>query len=198
MALDDILAAIRTETEAEIAAIRSMGEARAAAAVARAKEEASAIEAAAAASMDGVASHRRDRIVNRARLEADRMLRTAAEEVYAETVAEAERRLVAIRHTPEYGRLLGDLLEECLAVLPDARTVRVERSDRELIEGLLAERRIHNLAVASDLKTAGGVVLATGDGRRVVNTFESRRARAERYLRRIAVETIPTLTGDRR
>lgn len=195
MALDDILAAIRTETEAEIARIRCDGEARIAEVKAHGAEEATAIEAEAASAMDAAASGRRDRIVNRARLEADRIMRSAAESVYVEAVAEAERRVAGLSGDAAYAPLLADLLEESLAVLPDARIVEVDPRDRELVAGLLAERRLHHLDVAPDLSTAGGVAVATGDGRRVVNTFEARRVRAERHLRRIAIETIPALNG---
>ncbi len=193
MALGDILAAIRSETEVEIARIRSDGEARIAALLERATSEAAAAEEEAASAMDAAAAHRRDQIVNRARLEAERMVRRAVEEVYVDTVEAAEGRIGALRAGDGYEALLGDLLEECLAVLPDARVVEVDPADEALVDRLLADRGIHHMRVDPCLTTAGGVALSTRDGRRVINTFESRRARAERHLRRIAIETIPAI-----
>ncbi len=193
MALGDILAAIRSETEVEIARIRSDGELRIAALLERAEAEAAAAEEKAASAMDAAAAHSRERIVNRARLEADRMVGRAVEEVYVDTVEAAERRIGALRAGDGYEALLGDLLAECLAVLPDARVVQVDVADEALIDRLLADRGIHHMTVDPCLTTTGGVALSTGDGRRVINTFESRRARGERHLRRIAVETIPAV-----
>ncbi len=193
MGLDGILDAIRTETAAEITVIRRTGEERRATLLARALSEAEAAESEAAGARDAAASRRRDRIVNRVRLAADRELRAAGESILQEAIVAARDRIAALHGTRRYASLLWGLLDECLAVLPDARIVETDPRDAHLVHRLLEEHRIHHLTVGGSLVTDGGVVLAARDGRRVDNTIEARVRRGERYLRQIAVESIPPL-----
>jgi V/A-type H+-transporting ATPase subunit E len=193
VALDGILTAIRREADAEIDEIRRRGEAERRDLLARAHAEAAVLEEEAACARDERAVRRRDRIVNRAKLMADRELRAAGEAVYQDAVSGAERRLAAFRGTPRYSELMTGLLEESLAVLPDARVLEVDERDTDLLGTLLERRRLHQLEIAPSLHTAGGLAVVTGDGRRVDNTFESRVRRSERYLRQIAAASIPLL-----
>lgn len=193
MGLDGILDAIRTETAAEIAAIRRKGEERRAALLERAQGEAQAAESEGARARDAAARRRRDRIVNRVRLAADRELRAVGESVLQDAIAAAQGRIAALRGTPRYASLLWQLVDECFAVLPDARIVETDPRDAELVQQLLEEQRVHHLTVDGSLATGGGVVFAARDGRRVDNTIEARVRRGERYLRQIAVESIPPL-----
>ena len=61
---------------------------------------------------------------------------------------------------------------------------------------LLAGAATDDFVVDAALRTAGGLELATVDGRRSVrNTLESRTWRADRALRSLAVAEIPALSG---
>jgi vacuolar-type H+-ATPase subunit E/Vma4 len=193
MALGDILEAIRAETAAEIAQVDRAGEASCAAVHTAAATEAAEAERLAAGARRTAGERAHDRIVNRARLAADRQVRAAAEEVYQEAVAAAGRRLAEVRNGPEYAGLLATMIQECIAVLPDARYLEVDPADVALTREIIDRERLHQLRIEPRLTTDGGLVLATDDGRAVVNTFEARLRRADGYLRQLAAELIPAL-----
>lgn len=195
MALEDILVAIRAETDDEIARIRAESDAAVATIAARAREEAADVERTAAASMGDQAAHERERITNRARLEADRDLRAATEEIYLGLRSEVASRLAFARESPGYPALVSRLLDECRSILPGARTVRVDPDDEKLTRGILKAAGCDGFVVDPGLASLGGVELVTGDGRRVDNTLDSRMERGERHLRSLALEMMPELRG---
>lgn len=195
MALEDILVAIRAETDGEIARIRAESDAAVATIAGRAREEAAAVERTAATSMGDLATHERERITNRARLEADRGLRAATEEIYLGLRSEVASRLAFARDSPGYPALVSKLFDECRSILPGARTVRVDPDDEDVMRGILTAAGCDGFVVDPSLASLGGVELVTGDGRRVDNTLDSRMERGERHLRSLALEMIPELRG---
>ena len=182
MTLADLLAGLRSEAEAETALLE-----------AETLEQANRIRAAALAE----ASVLREQIVLAAeddiRKEADRRraaarlavaasVRVAREELFLDFRTTVSRRLDELREDERYPAVLRALLEESLAALPAATSLRVDSRDERLARQLLAERGV-KLELAASLKTAGGLELADGRERVVRNTVEERVANAEAVLR---------------
>lgn len=188
MALADILAAIRRETEDEIARVRAVAaddiaaiEAEADAAVAAAQEEA-------AHGRDQAAQANADRIRNRALLAADRRLREAEEQVFQRALDQVRARLQDLTSTGRYRLVMETLVAESREMLPNAAILRVAPEDAELAGSLAAP--FGNWIVEPSLDGGRGVELATNDGRLVRNTLEDRVARAEPHLRRLLAQQV--------
>ena len=197
MALGDILAAIRSEADAEISRIRAETADQVAAILDRARAEAKSAEEAATASLDDDAAQQRARIVNRADLVVERRLRAAAEEIYVEMRDEVSLRLAQERDAPDYQDLFRRLFDECRAVFPDARIVRVDPADEDLAFRMLAEIEVEGFSIDPSLASMGGLELVTEDRRRSVrNTLEARTERADRLLRSLAGTMVPALYGE--
>ena len=194
MALADILAALAAEADEEITRVETevseqMEQLRRAIG-----EDARLAEKEASAELDDDAARQRARIVNRARLVVDRRISAAVEEIYQELEAEVQRKLAEVRRQDDYPELFRQLLEECRSVLSDGRVVRIDPADRALCHSVLERTGGEGFVVDAGLESAGGLELATTDGRRSVrNTFESRMWRADRSLRSIAAAAVPPL-----
>jgi vacuolar-type H+-ATPase subunit E/Vma4 len=128
--------------------------------------------------LDGEAERRRAL----ARLSAAAAVREAREEAFREFLAEVREHLAALRERAEYPSLLRALIRESTTALPDATVLRVDPRDERLASALV-ENLDAELNVVAVLTTAGGVELASGDGRTVRNTVEERLANAEPALR---------------
>lgn len=178
MALDHLLSAMRADADAETARLERESREESARILAAAEREARALERdrahRAAAELDAEVHQRRAL----ARLAADRVHASGLEQLFEETVESLHRRLPALRDSPGYPRLLGELVHESRDALPAARVVRVDPRDEALVRELAGE-----LTVRPDLRTAGGVELLTDDGRRMRNTLEDRLEAAEPELR---------------
>jgi vacuolar-type H+-ATPase subunit E/Vma4 len=184
--LEDILAAIRADTDAEIVAVLE-----------RARDEVSSIEAqagidgetAAEAIMEAAeeaARHEADRIVVHARSTAERRLADAVEDEYQQALARLKELLAELRRTPRYRAVLQVLLEEALHRLPDVTVVSVDAADGSLIDELLRIRDGPMPNIDTSVTSIGGATVSTGDGRSVHNTFETRIQRADGLMRAIA------------
>ena len=196
MALEDILAAIRSNADTEIARIRSESDAAVETIVAEARAASRAAEQEAASSLDAEAEDQRARIVNRARLIVDRQLREAAESIYIEITDEVVAQLSQLRSTGRYREVFTTLFDECIAVLPEARVVRIDPVDVDVARSLVEAQDVDGYVLDSSIETIGGLQLVTADGRRQVgNTFESRFERADRPLRSLAASVVPALGG---
>jgi len=195
MALDDILAAIRDETEQQIEVLGAEAQARVATILDRARAESADVETRETHARDRLAQRDADRTINQARLVVDRRLRETRENIYREANQATAARLAALRDSSDYPDLLGRLLDESRAALPRGTTVRIDAADAAVMEQLLRQRGAASSVVA-DLQTMGGLELDTGDGRRVANTLETRLARAEPQLRSLAGSMIPDLRSE--
>lgn len=181
----------------EIGRIRSETAEAAAAALETGRSEAASLEETAAASLDDEAAQQRARIANRAHLAVERRLRAAAEEIYVEMRDEVSRRLATVRGSPGYQDLFDRLFDECRAVLPDARIVRVDPADQDVARRMLANLDLDGFSIDPGLVSMGGVELATEDRRRCVrNTLEARTERGDRALRSLAATMVPALQGE--
>lgn len=193
MALEDILGAIREEAEAEARRIVEEARHRGAALLADARLQAEAEADRLSHGRDDAAEVAARRITSRAHLETARARRTARESVYGEALARASTQLADLRARDGYEEVLGRLIDEAFAVLPDAAVAQVDPSDVEL-----ARRRIAALGSSARVEPAavawGGIVLSS-DGRTVQNDLCSRLQRADYHLRFIAGDMFPPLRG---
>ena len=197
MALADIVAALEAEADEEITRVETEASEQMEQIRRTTRNRARLAEREASSALDDGAARRRAQIVNRARLVVERRVHAAVEEIYQELTADVERRLAEVRDQEDYPHLFRRLLEECRSVLPDGRVVRVDPADESLCHRVLARVGCEGFAVDASLESAGGLELATIDGRRSVrNTFESRTWRADRSLRSLAAAAVPPLRGD--
>ncbi len=192
MAIDDILAAIRSDAEREIALVRRAAAKTRRAIAAAAEDAARRVEGEARARADEEAvreAEREERALRRALEGEHRALR---ERVFASLFEELDVRLAAARERGDYAILLRRLWADALAALPTARRAHVDPRDRELATALASAS---GLELVADLHTAGGVVLDDGLGSRAINTLEARRAAGGDALRTLAAQLEPTLAG---
>ena len=197
MALEDILAAIRADTDAEIADL-----------LARARDEVSAIGEKARADGERVrvdiiraaedsARREADQVVIRARTEVQRCLALAVENEYRRTLDQLREELNDLRSTCRYRAVLDGLVGEALERLPQANVVLVDPRDTSLAADLVGGRDGSAPLVEGSLSTMGGVSVATDDGRCVHNTFEVRMERADGVLRTIAARNTTAIGSTR-
>ena len=189
MTLVDLLAGLEAEAAAETARLEAETREEADRIVEAARAEARALGEQAARA--GESELRREAEQRRAlaRLAAASALREAREEAFREFLAELRARLVALRDGASYPAVLRELIGESLTALPAATTLRIDPRDETLAAKLLAGLDA-GLQVVAALETAGGVELASGDGRTVRNTIEERIANAEPTLRLLFGETL--------
>ena len=190
MALADILDAIRAEADAEIATIVGRADEECSTLLAHARAQAGTERGRLARSRDAAAERQADRIVNRARLEADRVLRSEVEELYVRTRDAASQKLGSLRGTRCYEEILARLIRECCLALPEATKLRVDPADEQVAHSILAGDDRMDLKLEATLQTTGGAWVSGENGRVVRNDFESRLARADDLLRLIFAETI--------
>ena len=190
MALADILEAIRAEADAEIETIVGRADEECSTLLEHARAQAGTERGRLARSRDAAAERQADRIVNRARLEADRALRFEVEELYVRTRDAASEKLGSLRGTRCYEEVLARLIRECCLALPEATTLRVDPADEQVAHSILAGDDRMDLKLEATLQTRGGAWVSGENGRVVRNDFESRLARADDLLRLIFAETI--------
>ena len=182
MTLVDLLAGLEAEAAAETARLESDTRAEADRIVAEARAEADALRERAARAGESELQREGEQRRALARLAAAAVVREAQEQAFQELLAEVHRRLGALRERRDYQAVLGALVRESLAALPDATVLRVDARDEKHATELLGELDL-KLHVVAALETAGGVELEHADGRAVRNTFEERLANAEPELR---------------
>lgn len=190
MSVEDIIGAIQRETTAEVEAIAREAQATAEKIVGDGSARAVAIEAAAVDARREEIEQAADRIRNRARLEADRTMRAARDDVVHGLLDATAAKLAAIRTSDGYPSVLARLLDEAQSALPTAAVLHVDARDERAAEIAAGDA---GLEVVADLDTDGGMVLSSRDGRTVDNTIERRLARADPYLRQIVREMVPEL-----
>jgi len=190
LALADILDAIRAGADAEIETIVRRADEECSTLLEHAREQAGTERGRLARSRDAAAERQADRIVNRARLEADRALRSEVEELYVRTRDAASEKLGSLRGTRCYKEVLARLIRECCVALPEATTLRVDPEDEQVAHRILAGDDRMDLKLDATLQTRGGAWVSGENGRVVRNDFESRLARADNLLRLIFAEKI--------
>ena len=182
MTLADLLAGLRSEAEAETALLEAETREQANRIRAAARAEASVLREQIVLAAEDDIRKEADRRRAAARLAVAASVRVVREELFLDFRATVSRRLDELREDERYPAVLRALLEESLAALPAATSLRVDSRDERLARQLLAERGV-KLELAASLKTAGGLELADGRERVVRNTVEERVANAEAVLR---------------
>jgi V/A-type H+-transporting ATPase subunit E len=182
MALENLLAGLQADADAETARLEAETQAEADRIIQEARAEARLFQEQALRAGESELRHEAEQRRANARLDAAAGLREAREDVFQEFLAEVRTRLGALRERPDYRAVLRALIRESLVALPVASILRVDPRDERLARDVLGELGAE-LDVAAALKTAGGVELASPDGRAVRNTIEERLANAEPALR---------------
>lgn len=191
MALEDILRSIRADTEAETREFEAASAAEIASIATRADAEAKRVQREAAESRGIMTAREVAQILDRARLDARRASLRAIESAYQDVLMELRSRLGTIRGTEGYPDVFRRLLDEGLGVLEDATRLSVDAADIALAQEVVSERGAERILVEVGEPTAGGLDLATEDGRVVRNTFESRFGRADGRLRCLVARELP-------
>jgi vacuolar-type H+-ATPase subunit E/Vma4 len=190
MALADLLAGLRSEAEAEAARLEAETLERADRIWQAALAEASEVRAQIVSAAEDQIRKEADRRRAAARLAVAASVRLTREEVFRDFRTDVSRRLDALRESERYPSVLRALLEESLAALPTATTLRVDPRDEQLARDLLAELGA-KLELVVNVETSGGLELADGRNRVVRNTVEERVANSEPVLRRLLVGDSP-------
>lgn len=185
MALEDILEAIRADTDADIAVVLADARERAAAvterAAAEAEKEVKAVVAAAVAEARAEA----ERIVVAAQKATAELYDAAAEQLYRDTLDVVKEQLAELRSSPQYPAVFAALAAEARDRLGRATEIRVDPADEHLA-GQYADEAGRNgdtLQVTTSLTTIGGVVIADGARRTAVNTLEARLLASDGLMR---------------
>ncbi len=192
MALEDILRAIREETDAEAERIESDAAVQAAEIEAAAREEAERLRAEILAARARGAEAQREGLMRAARARSASAWRDGREDVFGRVHAEVLRRLDGLRGDAGYPAILRALLDEAVAALPDAIEVRIDPRDLPLFERAMEPGR-GALGVEGSLATSGGVEVVAPGGRVVRNTVEERLARSGPFLRPLVARVIPNM-----
>ena len=180
MALDDLLAAMRSEADEEIARLERDSRREETEILERAAEHARALEGELLRAADAELEAELRRRQSHARLDALVALREARERAFADLLEGARARLAALRGGDRHGGVLAALLSESRAALPGARILHVDPRDEGLARELVGDGQ---LELRPDLDTVGGLELETHDGRLLRNTLEARLVAAEPRLR---------------
>lgn len=190
MALSDLLRAIEDDARQE--RLRADHESARAAAdiIERARYEAAALEAELTKAPEQGALAEGARLRAAARLDAAALMRDTLEDGFASVLRGMRSRLAQQRALDSYSALFRALLEESRAALPEATELRVDPRDAELAATLAG-----GLRVVAALSSWGGLELAAGDGRAVLNTLEERLANAEQLLRRRFADWLATVNS---
>jgi vacuolar-type H+-ATPase subunit E/Vma4 len=182
MALSNLLAGLEAEAAEEAARVEAETREEADRIVEAARAEARALQEQAARAGESELRREAEQRRARARLEAAAILREAREEAFQGFLAELRAQLASLRERGDYPAVMGALIREGLAALPAATILRVDPRDERLAGELLGELGAE-LQIEAALDTAGGVAVATRDGRAARNTIEERLANAEPALR---------------
>jgi vacuolar-type H+-ATPase subunit E/Vma4 len=185
MPFEDLIEAVRESAEEKIREIRE-----------RARIEADEILAEARSKEGSI--KQQDLVTAKQTLELDKMRQIAAlredakmhlakkkDELYQRSFREAEEKLDTMRRDPSYSTVFRRLLEEALEQKQEGEgiTLHIDPRDEIICKHALEELNI-NSQVISDLKSMGGMVIASADqSTSILNTFESRMIMAREQLR---------------
>lgn len=190
MGLEHILSAIEQETDLQLDRIRADAAAEREAVLDAGKARARQAREEAAHGRDAALARERARVLAEAQTRADRLLREAREEVFADAVEGVRAALEAIRaDASRYEAVLRALIDEAIAALPTAEACEVDPRDLVLAKRVVGDR----LQVRKGTPGWGGVVVVDPQGRRVDNRLRTRLAVATAELRAIAGMSLAAL-----
>jgi V/A-type H+/Na+-transporting ATPase subunit E len=180
MALEDLLSAMRSEANEEIARLERESRSEEAEILRRADEQASALEEELLGQAEAELERELRRRRSRAQLDSLAASREVRERAFAKLVEQTQSRLAELREGDRYDAVLTALLRESQAALPAARVLRIDPRDEALARELAGDA---GLEIRAELDTTGGLELETDDGRVLRNTLEARLAAAQPRLR---------------
>jgi vacuolar-type H+-ATPase subunit E/Vma4 len=169
MALRDLLTALEDEGAAEFDKAQRTRHHRAAEIVADAHEQAATVRTEALAAIETSARDEARRLIVAARATARRAVRMARDDAIDEIHARVRDRLLELPGTPDGARAAQGCMEEALAALPRAATVRVHPADSAVLQSAVS------IPVVAD-PAAGGAIAEDDEGRYVDNTYLTRLA----------------------
>ncbi len=183
MAIEDILATLEEQAQADIDAVLHEAAEHAQMIESEAKLEAERIHAGFTRQVEKTASGEAAKVVNAARLEAKMLVSRARGESVEAVFTQAASGLGSLRADPGYEALFTRLLTEALEGLePERLAIKVDPRDEVLAGRAIAAMGVDANLVA-DLVTDGGVVVEANGGRIIRrNTVEDRLDRARRYV----------------
>jgi vacuolar-type H+-ATPase subunit E/Vma4 len=206
MPLENILQALETEAEHQIAEIEQVAQVEVERIRARAQEEAAAVRQKHVAAIRATLATERVRILNRAKQETLQVVLGTREALIGSALETTARCLTTLSTTEAYPQLLQQLTQEALSIIgPDDRPIiRVRSEDLEVANQIIQELG-RSATVEGNLEQdpaawgcLGGVVVSTADGRiRLDNTLDARLQRvASIYRSQIAKIVIGDLQED--
>ena len=176
MPLRDLLAALEEEGAAELEQSRRDRHQQAVRIIADAREQGVHARAEAVASAEESVRPEARSLVVTARADARRALRTARDDALQAVYAQIREQLLQLPGTAAGAVGTQACVDEALAALPGATSIRVHRADAAGLRSGLGVR------VEADL-TTGGAVAEDDEGRYVDNSFPTRLANAWPTLR---------------
>ncbi|MBI5649957.1 MAG: V-type ATP synthase subunit E [Chloroflexi bacterium] len=183
MPLANILRAMQTQADAEIARITDAAECEAEQLIAEAETQATAIRARHRARVEPLLATEAAAILNRAKLGALRELANAREHLLNDAFAQAHAQLASMRGSNHYAAIFRALAREAIQNLNGDLVARVDPRDVALAHATLTALNA-NVAIETAPIPLGGLELHTRDGRIViVNTLSARLERARETLR---------------
>jgi vacuolar-type H+-ATPase subunit E/Vma4 len=190
MSLYAILEAIRASGDSQVRKIESQAYVQCNQVLAGTRLEAEKVKAEAYTKAVTPAYKERARIMQRARLEAMRILGDARVKFVDSALVQIHTRLADTRSDPSYPHTLQHLLIEALAELEGSQstpgTIQLEADPRDqaVLENILHEIGM-DLSIEYSLECWGGLIAKSADGQVVaINTLEARLERAAPHLRR--------------
>jgi len=188
MGLESILRAIAAEAADSVAALEASTKKRVAEVISAARTRAENERHHFAMARDDEADRAFAKTVNRARLESDRELALAREELFQKALERLREELIAVTESPRYRDIMSVLYLEANAILAgDDVAVLVRSEDHSLIQQLVPAS---GGRVKASLACIGGLDIEAPDGRAVRNTIDSRLTAATRQLRHLAARVI--------
>ena len=178
MAIEDILTALDIQADSEINQIHAQLQTRADEILSEARKKADA--AADVYVTDAVKTERvaAEQELHKGDSAYRRRVADVKREVFEEVFTQASEKIGGIRQTPEYPVILGQLITDATSDLKGDYVVHVDPADQALVAGICP-----GVTCLADIKTVGGVVVTSADGRiQRSSTFEDRLQRVhEKY-----------------
>lgn len=182
MAIEDILKALEDQAKADIDAVLTEAREHAALITKQGEAEAAAIRDGFVKQVERNATSKASKVVNAARLEAKMAVSSARGDGLERVFDEAGKRLGDLRGDAGYDRLFAELAREAMEGLSGDIVIHVDPADAQLAQAA-AESAPVAATVATDLSSAGGLVIEANGGRVVRrNTFEDRLERARQQV----------------
>ncbi len=173
MGLDDMLTSIQSQTESQASQIISDARAQTDSIIAEAKKRAESIISQSAQQSQKDVEEERMRVLASARLESNRRLLEARDEVLKGYEDQASKYLAEFASSPDYKDFFVRMTTDAVSKIGDDAVVQVNARDKQLLK----DPKLKQLKVQvspDPLDSVGGVVVYSKDGkRRVDNTIES-------------------------